>query len=93
MGDFPPQWTWIKDLDEGGQGHTFLVSKADPQGDEKFVLKRLKNVNREAYFDREIEACEKPLRGIVGSCPGLQIPMRDFAMRSGRTMHLAQCPG
>jgi serine/threonine protein kinase len=59
MGDFPPQWTWVRNLDEGGQGHTYVVKRSDHSDVADYVLKRLKNPNREEYFEREIEACKK----------------------------------
>ncbi len=59
MGDFPPQWSWLRDLDEGGQGHTFVVRRSDQSDLAEYVLKRLKNPTREEYFEREIRACER----------------------------------
>jgi serine/threonine protein kinase len=58
MGDFPAQWKHIRDLSEGGQGHTFVVERSDGSDARQYVLKRLKNPKREEYFDREIKACE-----------------------------------
>jgi serine/threonine protein kinase len=58
MGDFPPEWEWIRDLHEGGQAHTFVVRRADGSDSKQYVLKRLKNPKREDYFEREIQACE-----------------------------------
>src|SRR5665213_3149260 len=57
MGDFPPQWKWVRDLAEGGQAHTFVVRHSDGKDPREFVLKRLKNPKREDYFRREIRAC------------------------------------
>jgi serine/threonine protein kinase len=57
MGDFPPQWSLVRDLSEGGQAHTFVVQRADGANSEEYVLKRLKNPKREDYFEREIRAC------------------------------------
>jgi hypothetical protein len=57
MGDFPPEWPWIRDLQEGGQGYTFVVRHAAEPESPQYVLKRLKNPKRLEYFDREIEAC------------------------------------
>ena len=57
MGDFPPEWTWVRDLPEGGQAHTFVVRRAGESGPEEYVLKRLKNPSRADYFEREIRAC------------------------------------
>jgi serine/threonine protein kinase len=59
MGDFPQHWTWLRDLHEGGQGHTFVVKRSDGSDSAEYVLKRLKNPKRQDYFDREIEACER----------------------------------
>jgi serine/threonine protein kinase len=57
MSDFPPQWTHIEPLIEGGQGHTFIVRRTDGSDDKQYVLKRLKNPKRKDYFDREIQVC------------------------------------
>ena len=59
MGDFPQQWAWVRDLEEGGQGHTYVVKRSDGSESAEYVLKRLKNAKREEYFEREIEACER----------------------------------
>ena len=59
MGDFPQQWAWLRDLGEGGQGHTFVVKRSDGSDSAEYVLKRLKNPKREEYFEREIQACER----------------------------------
>jgi serine/threonine-protein kinase len=58
MSDFPPQWSHVKDLPEGGQGHTFVVRRADAPDETLYVLKRLKNLKRRDYFDREIQVCK-----------------------------------
>jgi serine/threonine protein kinase len=57
MGDFPPEWEHVRDLQPGGQGYTFVVRRAKSPDSRLFVLKRLKNINRRAYFEREIQAC------------------------------------
>jgi serine/threonine-protein kinase len=57
MGDFPPQWKWVRDLNEGGQGHTYVVKREDQSDDLAYVLKRLKNPKRQDYFERELQAC------------------------------------
>jgi hypothetical protein len=36
-------WEVVKDLPPGGQAFTYLVKKADGEGDELFVLKQLRN--------------------------------------------------
>ncbi len=59
MGDFPQKWTRVRDLVEGGQGHTYVVMRSDGSERTEYVLKRLKNSKREEYFQREIQACEK----------------------------------
>src|SRR5437660_239673 len=58
MSDFPPQWSHVKDLPEGGQGHTFVVRRANASDNKLYVLKRLKNPKRKDYFDREIQVCK-----------------------------------
>jgi serine/threonine protein kinase len=58
VGDFPPQWSLVRDLSEGGQGHTFVVKRSDGSDHREYVLKRLKNPKREDYFEREIQAYE-----------------------------------
>lgn len=57
MGDFPPEWRWMRDLPEGGQAHTFVVRRSEGGDSREHVLKRLKNPKREDYFKREIQAC------------------------------------
>jgi len=59
MGDFPPEWPWERDLEEGGQGYTFVVRRAGDPHSVQYVLKRLKNPKRQDYFEREIEACTR----------------------------------
>jgi serine/threonine protein kinase len=56
---FGERWQVEKPLSEGGQGHTFLVRdlKGDPA--QKFVLKRLKNLNRLGRFKQEVAAMLK----------------------------------
>lgn len=53
MGDFPSQWKWVKDLKEGGQGHTFVVKRADKSDLNQYALKR----GRTGYYQREVQAC------------------------------------
>ena len=57
MGDFPPEWEWVHDLTEGGQGFTFVVRRSGESDSKLYVLKRLKNPKREDYFNREIQVC------------------------------------
>src|SRR5690348_14222345 len=57
MADLPPDWALVRNLNEGGQGHTFVVRRADGREPRLYVLKRLKNPNRRDYFEREIQAC------------------------------------
>lgn len=56
MGDFPPQWSLVRDLSEGGQAHTFVVRRSGGTDHREYVLKRLKNPKREDYFEREVRA-------------------------------------
>jgi len=55
MGDFPANWERVRDLTEGGQGHTFVVPRSGTGDSGLYVLKRVKNPQREDYFDRELE--------------------------------------
>jgi serine/threonine protein kinase len=50
------RWQVIESLGEGGQAHTFLVTDIRGEGKTRYVLKRLKNIDRLARFRREIEA-------------------------------------
>jgi serine/threonine protein kinase len=45
-------------LEPGGQGQTFLVKRSSKNDNQEYVLKRLINLAREDYFEREIRACE-----------------------------------
>lgn len=56
MADLPSKWQRVRDLVEGGQGHTYIVCCADGSDPQEYVLKRLKNAKREAAFLNEIEA-------------------------------------
>jgi serine/threonine protein kinase len=58
MGDFPSDWALVRDLEEGGQGHTFVVKAVAGDDPREYVLKRLKNPKREDYFEREVSACQ-----------------------------------
>lgn len=49
------RWQIDKKLGEGGQAHTFLVKDLKENGDTRYVLKRLKNVDRLARFEREVK--------------------------------------
>jgi serine/threonine protein kinase len=51
---FDERWQVVKDLREGGQAHTFLVSDLKTGG--LAVLKRLKNPNRLPRFEQEVAA-------------------------------------
>ncbi|MDO8433850.1 MAG: protein kinase [Candidatus Binatus sp.] len=46
----------LKSLNEGGQGHIFLVRDAGKNSESLFVLKRLKNAGRLDLFEREVNA-------------------------------------
>jgi hypothetical protein len=59
MSDFGPKWKLVRPLAEGGQGHTFIVKRADGADRAEYVLKRLKNPKRTARFEQEIAACEQ----------------------------------
>lgn len=59
MPDFGPRWNWVRDLPEGGQGHIFVVKRADGADDREYVLKRLKNPKRIDRFEREVDACKR----------------------------------
>ena len=50
------RWVWKKDLKEGGQAHTYIVTDSRGSGNEQYVLKRLKNLKRISRFKDEIEA-------------------------------------
>ena len=61
------RWEIIESLDEGGQSHTFLVRDSKGDGKTRYVLKRLKNLNRLERFKQEIEtirnlSCENIIR-------------------------------
>ncbi len=53
---YDDRWEIVKQLDEGGQAHTFLVEDLRGEGEALYVLKRLKNLNRLERFKREVEA-------------------------------------
>jgi serine/threonine protein kinase len=50
------RWEIVGSLGEGGQARTFLVTDTKGRGEIRYVLKRLKNINRVERFRREIEA-------------------------------------
>lgn len=56
---FSERWEVITDLPEGGQAHVFKVVDRKGAGVTKYVLKRLKNLNRVDRFKREYEALRK----------------------------------
>lgn len=53
------RWQTIRQLSEGGQGHTYLVSEVPDKTGQQFVLKRLKNLKRLGRFKREVAAMLK----------------------------------
>lgn len=55
---FDNRWEIIETIGEGGQGQVFKV-KDLTDGNENYVLKRLKNINRVDRFRNEIEAIKK----------------------------------
>ncbi len=63
MGDFPAEWSFIRNLAEGGQSHAFVVRRTGLPDSSDYVLKPLKNTSRKEYFDREIEAYRRLLPG------------------------------
>ena len=50
------RWETVDSLPEGGQAHIFLVKDRRGEGETRYVLKRLKNINRIDRFKNEIEA-------------------------------------
>jgi len=50
------RWEVLKSLSEGGQAHTFIVTDLNGTKDSRYVLKRLKNLDRLDRFKGEIEA-------------------------------------
>ncbi|MBI1884848.1 MAG: serine/threonine protein kinase [Chloroflexi bacterium] len=50
------KWKIVESLSEGGQAHTFIVRKVQEDGDETYVLKRLKDPARIGRFRNEVEA-------------------------------------
>jgi len=59
MGKQYGKWEIVRDLDEGGQGHVFLVKEKDRESDQQFILKRLKNPKRLDRFKAEIASLQK----------------------------------
>jgi serine/threonine protein kinase len=55
----PARWAIVESLGEGGQGWTFKAHRKGDSNKKLFVLKRLKNKNRLARFEREIAALTK----------------------------------
>ena len=55
----PALWTIVESLGEGGQGWTFKAHRKGDPSKRLFVLKRLKNKDRLARFEREIAALTK----------------------------------
>ena len=54
------RWETIDPVGEGGQAVAFLVRDLqDPDGEDRWVLKRLKNTNRLGRFETEIEALQQ----------------------------------
>jgi serine/threonine protein kinase len=51
-------WTVIRSLNEGGQGHIFLVEDTTGKYSGHYVLKRLKNRGRLDLFEREVKAMQ-----------------------------------
>jgi serine/threonine protein kinase len=60
MATFNPKgWKIVEQLPEGGQGWVYLVQRSDGSDPDFYVLKRLKNKNRLARFEREVTALQK----------------------------------
>lgn len=60
MATFNPKgWKIFEPLPEGGQGWIYLVQRSDGSDPNFYVLKRLKNKNRLARFEREVTALQK----------------------------------
>jgi serine/threonine protein kinase len=57
MADIPIEFELVRDLEEAGQGHTFIVRRRNSADSTEYVLKRLKNPKREEYFKNEVQAC------------------------------------
>ena len=55
----PEPWKIEESLSEGGQAWTYLAHRADNSDQKRYVLKRLKNKERLARFEREIETLKK----------------------------------
>jgi serine/threonine protein kinase len=55
----PKDWEIERPLSEGGQSWTYLVRRVGGSDPDLYVLKRLKNAERLARFDREIAALSK----------------------------------
>lgn len=58
MGDFPLNWRPVRELPGGGQGHTFVVRRANEPDEHDYVFKRLINPKRQDRFAQEIETCK-----------------------------------
>jgi serine/threonine protein kinase len=50
------RWETGESVGEGGQGHLFFATDTKGINPGRFVLKRLKNINRKELFEREIRA-------------------------------------
>jgi len=50
------RWETGESVGEGGQGHLFFATDTKGINPGRFVLKRLKNINRKELFEREISA-------------------------------------
>jgi serine/threonine protein kinase len=57
----PKGWKIVKSLPEGGQGWTYLVKRRTGADQGLYALKRLKNRERLARFQKEIDALKKLL--------------------------------
>lgn len=81
------RWKTIGSVGEGGQAHVFTVEDANGVHQERFVLKRLKNIKRMDLFEREVNA----LRA-VGHPNILRVV--DFALNADPSFYVAEyCEG
>lgn len=55
----PTGWKIAEALPEGGQGWLYLVQRSEGSDADLYVLKRLKNKNRLARFEKEVVALQK----------------------------------
>jgi hypothetical protein len=85
----PEGWMVVDALPEGGQGWTYRVKRTGDANQTFYVLKRLKNRNRLARFQREIEALKKlahpNILKIIESPQGQPIYIAEYCERGDLT--------